>query len=107
VLRGDGIQTPYQWVWILNPPPPPPPPAAAPAPSYGGAELQRMVAARIALAREAAAWSEAAPDVGLMAPRRLALVNFRDKACIRVRDADGRLTTTSIPKVHETYGLCV
>ena len=24
-LRGDGIQTPYQWVWIPNPPPPAPP----------------------------------------------------------------------------------
>jgi len=23
-LRGDGINTPYQWVWIPNPPPPPP-----------------------------------------------------------------------------------
>ena len=29
-LRGDGIRTPYQWVWIPNPPPPPP--AAPPAP---------------------------------------------------------------------------
>src|SRR5712691_5540091 len=27
-LYGDGIQTPYQWVWIPNPPPPP----AAPPP---------------------------------------------------------------------------
>lgn len=27
VLRGDGVTTPYQWVWIPNPPPPPPPPA--------------------------------------------------------------------------------
>jgi hypothetical protein len=28
VLYGDGIQSPYQWVWIPNPPPaaPPPPP---------------------------------------------------------------------------------
>jgi hypothetical protein len=26
-LRGDGIYTAYQWVWIPNPPPPPPPPA--------------------------------------------------------------------------------
>jgi Domain of unknown function (DUF4124) len=26
-LRGDGITTPYTWVWIPNPPPPPPPPA--------------------------------------------------------------------------------
>jgi len=32
-LRGDGIQTPYQWVWIPNPPPPPPPPGAPPSPS--------------------------------------------------------------------------
>lgn len=26
VLRGDGVTTAYQWVWIPNPPPPPPPP---------------------------------------------------------------------------------
>lgn len=26
-LRGDGVTTPYTWVWIPNPPPPPPPPA--------------------------------------------------------------------------------
>jgi hypothetical protein len=32
-LRGDGVTTPYQWVWIPNPPPPPPaPPEAPPAP---------------------------------------------------------------------------
>ncbi len=31
-LRGDGIATAYQWVWIPNPPLPPPPPAAPPAP---------------------------------------------------------------------------
>jgi hypothetical protein len=32
-LRGDGILTPYTWVWIPNPPPSPPPgpPAAPPA----------------------------------------------------------------------------
>lgn len=34
-LRGDGIGTPYQWVWIPNPPPAPPtgppPPGSAPA----------------------------------------------------------------------------
>jgi len=29
-LRGDGVTTPYTWVWIPNPPPPPPP-AAPPA----------------------------------------------------------------------------
>jgi hypothetical protein len=29
-LRGDGMTTPYTWVWIPNPPPPPPP--APPAP---------------------------------------------------------------------------
>ena len=33
-LRGDGVSTPYTWVWVPNPPPaPPPPPAAEPAPS--------------------------------------------------------------------------
>lgn len=26
VLRGDGVYTAYQWVWVPNPPPPPPPP---------------------------------------------------------------------------------
>ena len=26
VLRGDGVHTAYQWVWIPNPPPPPPAP---------------------------------------------------------------------------------
>jgi hypothetical protein len=30
-LRGDGVSTPYRWVWIPNPPPPPP--AAPPAPA--------------------------------------------------------------------------
>jgi hypothetical protein len=29
-LQGDGITTPYRWVWIPNPPPVPP--AAPPAP---------------------------------------------------------------------------
>ena len=24
VLYGDGVSTPYQWVWVPNPPPPPP-----------------------------------------------------------------------------------
>jgi hypothetical protein len=31
-LRGDGVTTPYQWVWIPNPPPAPPP-AAPPPPA--------------------------------------------------------------------------
>ena len=30
VLRGDGVTTAYQWVWIPNAPPPPPPPAHPP-----------------------------------------------------------------------------
>jgi len=30
-LRGDGMTTPYTWVWIPNPPPPPAPPATPPA----------------------------------------------------------------------------
>jgi hypothetical protein len=29
-LRGDGVRTAYQWVWIPNAPPPPPAPAAPP-----------------------------------------------------------------------------
>jgi hypothetical protein len=29
-LRGDGVRTAYQWVWIPNAPPPPPLPAAPP-----------------------------------------------------------------------------
>ncbi len=29
-LRGDGVYTAYQWVWMPNPPPPPPPPPAPP-----------------------------------------------------------------------------
>jgi hypothetical protein len=32
-LRGDGMRTPYTWVWIPNPPPAPPP--AAPPPPAG------------------------------------------------------------------------
>jgi hypothetical protein len=35
-LRGDGVSSPYAWVWIPNPPvapPPPPPPSTPPAPS--------------------------------------------------------------------------
>jgi hypothetical protein len=34
-LRGDGVTSPYQWVWIPRPPPPPPPPpeASPPEPS--------------------------------------------------------------------------
>jgi hypothetical protein len=33
-LRGDGVMTPYMWVWVPNPPPAPPaaPPAASPVP---------------------------------------------------------------------------
>jgi aromatic-L-amino-acid/L-tryptophan decarboxylase len=45
--------------------------------SYGVAELRRMVAAHIELARELEQWIEAAPDFELLAPRSLALLNFR------------------------------
>jgi hypothetical protein len=42
-LRGDGVYTPYSWVWIPNPPvappPPPAPPAAPPSPPASGIEL--------------------------------------------------------------------
>lgn len=47
-LRGDGVSTPYRWVWIPNPPAapeappePPAPPAAAPAPPTITAEAPR------------------------------------------------------------------
>jgi hypothetical protein len=35
-LRGDGVTTPYTWVWIPNPPPPPPPAGAPPGPPVSG-----------------------------------------------------------------------
>jgi hypothetical protein len=31
-LRGDGVYTAYEWVWIPGPPPPPPPPGSPPPP---------------------------------------------------------------------------
>ena len=37
-LRGDGISTPYTWVWIPNPPTAPPAPASA-GPSSGSARV--------------------------------------------------------------------
>lgn len=43
-LRGDGISTPYTWVWIPNPPPPPAAPPTAPpagAPMSGDAPPAR------------------------------------------------------------------
>jgi hypothetical protein len=44
-LRGDGITTPYTWVWIPNPPPPPPsgPPIAA---TPGGPDIADAPSAR-------------------------------------------------------------
>jgi hypothetical protein len=32
MLQGDGVVTPYKWVWIPNPPIPPPPAGRPPAP---------------------------------------------------------------------------
>ena len=47
-LRGDGITTPYVWVWIPNPPPPPAappePPPAAPSPEPPAAAPMGSVA---------------------------------------------------------------
>ncbi|MCK6475181.1 MAG: pyridoxal-dependent decarboxylase, partial [Planctomycetes bacterium] len=45
--------------------------------SYGVEGLRRRIAAHVELARELAGWIEAADDFELMAPRSLALVNFR------------------------------
>src|SRR5262249_26282412 len=33
-LRGDGMTSPYNWVWIPNPPPPPPPAAPSAGPMF-------------------------------------------------------------------------
>ncbi len=45
--------------------------------SYGVARIRQMIAAHIDWARELEQWIEEAPDFELMAPRRLALLNFR------------------------------
>jgi aromatic-L-amino-acid decarboxylase len=45
--------------------------------SYGVAQLRQMIGAHIELARELAGWIEAAEDFELLAPRSLALLNFR------------------------------
>ncbi len=45
--------------------------------SYGVAGIRRLIAAHIDLAREVARWIDDAPDFERMAPRSLALVNFR------------------------------
>ena len=45
--------------------------------SYGVAEIRRRIAAHIEMAREAAAWVEAAEDFEILAPLSLALFNFR------------------------------
>jgi hypothetical protein len=49
VLRGDGVTTAYQWVWIPKPPPaPPPPPEAAPEPDRSrGPERQERAIGKI------------------------------------------------------------
>ena len=44
-LRGDGIATAYQWVWISNPTTSPPPPSAPPASSAPAAYVQQTHAA--------------------------------------------------------------
>jgi aromatic-L-amino-acid decarboxylase len=45
--------------------------------AYGVARLRGMIGAHIELARELAGWIERAADFELLAPRSLALVNFR------------------------------
>lgn len=45
--------------------------------AYGVEELRRMIAAHIELAREMEGWIADAPDFELLAPRSLALLNFR------------------------------
>jgi len=46
-LRGDGVTSPYGWVWVPNPPaapPPPPAPAAPPAEAPGAGASRRAPA---------------------------------------------------------------
>ena len=46
-LRGDGMSTPYTWVWIPNPPTsPPPPPAPAAEPGVSGGASSGLAPAR-------------------------------------------------------------
>lgn len=45
-LRGDGMTTPYTWVWIPNPPPPPPPSAPPIAALPGGPSVSDAPSAR-------------------------------------------------------------
>lgn len=40
-LRGDGMSTPYTWVWIPNPPPPPPPGPPPAGPFSGDPSMAR------------------------------------------------------------------
>jgi hypothetical protein len=48
-LRGDGVYTPYTWVWIPNPPVAPPPPPAPTAPPVPSAPEPRREPARTAM----------------------------------------------------------
>jgi hypothetical protein len=53
-LRGDGVYSPYSWVWIPNPPvapPPPPPPTAPPAAAPEQAPARRPTALTAVLYR--------------------------------------------------------
>jgi hypothetical protein len=55
-LRGDGVYSPYAWVWIPNPPaapPPPPPPSAPPGPPAAAPDPgpRRAVSQTVALYR--------------------------------------------------------
>ena len=45
-LRGDGVTTPYMWVWIPNPPPPPAAPPPPPAPPTGAPTSSDRLPAR-------------------------------------------------------------
>jgi hypothetical protein len=61
-LRGDGVWTPYQWVWIPAPPPSPPPPAEvpdeAPAPPPRSAPAAATPAPRSEARRDIYRWTD-------------------------------------------------
>jgi aromatic-L-amino-acid decarboxylase len=76
--------------------------------SYGAAGIRARIAAHIGLARELEQWITAAPDFELMAPRSLALVNFRYRpAGVEDGDALDRLNQQLLDRLNDSGALYV
>jgi aromatic-L-amino-acid decarboxylase len=74
--------------------------------AYGVHGLQRMVATHVDLAREAARWIAEAPDFELLAPRRLALLNFRYRPDgVTDPDALDRLNEALLERLNDSGAL--